>query len=180
MRIYKDKIVIRSVEEKDLIQIGNVVMKAKLPQLVEEGLSENEVKEIYQKYSPKNLKVKFADNFYFLAEKTSPHFIAEVPNEKNIVGVIGLRKDDGSEIHNRLSTFFIDPKYQNMGIGRILYEKVKEVALEKKCLKMVVSSSSFAEPIYKHFGFSPLLIDTNRLFVYNSGVWRDTEAVIPG
>ena len=143
-----EKIVIRPVEEKDLIEISNVVMKAKLPQLVEEGLSENEVKEINQKYSPKNLKTKFADNFYFLAK-----------SGKNVVGVIGLRKDNGSEIHNRLSTFFIDPKYQNMGIGRFLYEKVKRVALEKRCKKMVVSSSPYAEPIYKHFGFRKIHVN---------------------
>lgn len=145
-----NEIVIRPVEEKDLIEIGNVVMKAKLPQLVEEGLSENEVKEITKKYSPENLKAKITDNFYF---------VAEIPNEKNVAGVIGLRKDDGSEIHNRLSMFFIDPKYQNMGIGRFLYEKVKKVALEKKCKKMVVSSSPFAEPIYKHFGFKKVCIN---------------------
>ena len=39
------------------------------------------------------------------------------------------------------------------------YEKVKRVALEKRCKKMVVSSSPYAEPIYKHFGFRKIRIN---------------------
>lgn len=145
-----DKIVIRPIEDKDLIKIGDLVMKALLPHLIKDSVYEAEIKIICQKYSPENLKVKITDSDYFVAEN---------PKDKNILGVIGLKKEVGNKTHCRLSTFFVDPVCQNRGVGRILYEKVRETALKKGYKTMLVKSSPSAEQVYAHFGFKKVRID---------------------
>ena len=63
-----------------------------------------------------------------------------------ILGIIGLKK-------NHLRTFYVDPDMQGRGIGRVLFELVKKIAIERGYKTMVVHASPFAVPIYQHFGF---------------------------
>lgn len=69
------------------------------------------------------------------------------------MGFIGIRKDGTGEVPNRLSSFYVDPSYQNQGIGRLLYEQVLAKAYQLGCQKLVVSSNPTAKEIYTHFGF---------------------------
>lgn len=145
-----ENILIRKVAHKDLQKIQNVVMKAKQSRFEEEHLSDDIIQEIKNRYNPEHLKTKIKGNYYF---------VAETENNKKIVGIIGFNKEEGSKTHNKLSMFFIDPEYQKLGIGTLLYTKVKLTAIKLGCKKMVVSSSPYAEPIYAHFGFKKVRID---------------------
>lgn len=67
--------------------------------------------------------------------------------------MIGLKKDDESKIHNRISTFFLLKEYRGKGIGSMLFKKVFDLAKSFNVEKMVVNSSLKAEKIYRHWGF---------------------------
>ena len=129
------EIVIRGLTKADLRKAGGVIRRASLPHLKAQGLPDETIREIVAN-RPQKLAAKALGNTFFVAEDV---------NRKKIVGVIGLRKDDGSNIPNRLSTFYTDPEYQGKGIGRMLYEKIREEAIKNGCQKLVVSSSPYAE-----------------------------------
>ena len=104
---------------------------------------------MYSLNSPQHILNRIKENYFFIAQDNK--------NEK-IVGVIGLRKDKGSKVHNRISTFFVLHEYQGKGIGKILFNKVLNLAIKFNVKKMVVNSSLFAEPIYRHLGFKKVRI----------------------
>ncbi len=105
-------VIIRPFIDTDLIKVGNVVKRSMAPSL------ENFPAETRLKYQRRNTGKQFLkgrENINF--------YIAEV--KTNVIGVIGL--DDTS-----IRTFYVDPTYQGKGIGRLLYNKVIEVATERK------------------------------------------------
>lgn len=141
---------IRVLTEEDLEEAGNVVKSALLPRLKSENLPEAVIKEIISRYDPDNFREEVNGTYFLVAEDQSTG---------KLIGVGGLRKNEGSLIPNRLTTFFVNPEYQRKGICRMLYENVKEEALKNGCKKLVVSSSPFAEPIYEHFGFKKIKVN---------------------
>lgn len=72
-----------------------------------------------------------------------------VSDAGTVLGVIGLKK-------NHLRTFYVDPNLQGKGVGRALFELVKNFAIKRGHKTMVVHASPFAVPIYQHFGFRKL------------------------
>lgn len=145
--MHNKNIVIREFAQEDLTQAANFTQRVALPYLIDQGLSEKAIKILFSKHDPVNLANKTNNNYFFVAEDTINH---------KIVGVIGLRKDENSDTPNRLSTFYIDQKYQGKGIGTMLYERVKTEAIKNGCTKLKVNSSLYAETIYTHWGFKKI------------------------
>ena len=162
---------IRLLMSSDLKETGRVIITALLPRLKKQGLSENDVKVITTRYSPENMKQQVEGKCFFVAEDE---------RKKILVGVGGLRKDDGSLVPNRLTTFYVLPIYQRMGIGQRLYEFLRNEAIKKGCKKLVVSSSPEAELFYKHLGFVKKRIDwkefENGRKYYN--VWMEKDLFV--
>lgn len=140
--------VVTPLIKEDLVETGEVIKRTLLPILKSQYLSEKVTEEILSRYDLDKFTDLIKGKYFFV-----------VKDGQKIVGVGGLKKDDESQIPNRLTTFFVDPDYQGKGVGRMLYEKVKEEAIKHDCRKLVVSSSPGAEPIYKHFGFKKIRID---------------------
>lgn len=136
--------IIRPFKSGDLNAVLEVVKNAKLKQLQDEKLSEETSNEIIARLIERT-KSKIEGN---------PFFVAEI--DQDIVGVVGLRPDDGSSVPDRVSTYFVEPEYQGQGIGRQLFDKALAEAKSQGARKLVVNSSPFAEPIYTHFGFTKI------------------------
>lgn len=74
--------------------------------------------------------------------------------ENNILlGIIATRSEN-----THISLFFIDEKYQGKGIGRKLYETIKEI---NQSGQITVNSSPYAVNIYKKLGFIPTMEEQN-------------------
>lgn len=74
-------------------------------------------------------------------------FVAEVIDK--IVGVIGIRNDE------HISFFFVDARYQGMGVGSKLLKRAIKACLKHRSnlSALTVKSSLYAEGIYKRWGF---------------------------
>lgn len=66
---------------------------------------------------------------------------------KELLGIIATRSED-----SHISLFFVDEKYQGKGIGRKLYETIKEL---NQSGEITVNSSPYAVDIYRKLGFIP-------------------------
>ena len=71
-------------------------------------------------------------------------FYGAYDENNKILGVIATKDT------THISLFFVDGKFQNQGIGKSLYNKVK---LLNKSGFFTVNSSPYAHEIYKHLGF---------------------------
>lgn len=98
-----------------------------------------------QKYVEKNIN-KYNDEGILMRAKNFDIHVAEDLANKKILGVVGFFKDE-------LRTFFVDPAYHGRGVGRKLFDKIKKRAAAAGYNKLWVSSSLYAVPIYKKFGF---------------------------
>ena len=67
-------------------------------------------------------------------------------DNNKIVGVLAMRKPQ------HISLFFVDENYHKKGIGRSLFELMKQDYEEKE---FTVNSSPYAVEVYKHLGFVP-------------------------
>lgn len=144
-----DNIRIKLLSKDSLKEVGEVIIESLLPRLEKQGLSKVDKREIIARYNSRNMK-------NYIDEKI---FVIALDENKKIVGVGGLRKDEGSFVFNRLTTFYVLPNYQRKGIGKMLYEFLKIKAVENGCRKLVVSSSPEAELFYKSLGFIKRRVD---------------------
>lgn len=103
-------------------------------------------KEIYPTELIEKLCNKYDLEKFIKKAKEIEYWIAVEQDQQNVVGIIGLKE-------NEVRTFFVDPKYQGQGIGRLLYEKLEEVARNRRISKLVLFSSPLGEPAYVKFGF---------------------------
>lgn len=134
----------RPITYKDLGEASKLIRRALMPEVETRNLSDEAIEKNFADTSPQGLAKRIIGNYFFVAEN-----IADL----QIIGVIGLRKNEGSPIHNRVSTFNVDPHFQGRGVGKLLYRQVERIAIKLGCTKLVVSSSLSAEPIYTHWGF---------------------------
>jgi N-acetylglutamate synthase-like GNAT family acetyltransferase len=126
-------ILIRYFQSSDLNQVSDVVQRSLKPSL------ENISVEVQQSYMQRNSPEEF------LKKRENVNFwVAEIDGK--IVGVVGI-----AEI--KIRTFYVDPDYQGKGVGRKLFEKVREEAVKRGYDKLVVQSSPAAEKVYEHLGF---------------------------
>lgn len=132
------QIIIREFKKEDLVKAGNVVKRSMKPSL--KDLTREETEGILSRYSPENFREKLSKGTYFVAEKT---------NTGNILGVIGLHD-------NEVKTFYVDPKHQGKGIGKLLFNRLMHEASKKGLTKLITKSSPIAEPVYKGLGFKPV------------------------
>ncbi len=130
------RIIIRRIRKEDLRKACNVVKRAQritlakyYPEKIREALCRTNV--------PSRLLRK-------IKKKGRKYFVAVDPKGK-VYGIIGIKG-------NELRKFFVDPEFQGKGIGRKLYERCVSEA-KKKYTNVGVSSSLYAVPIYKRFGF---------------------------
>ncbi len=76
------------------------------------------------------------------------YFIAH--NDGQLAGVAALR--DGSHVYH----LFVASEYHGKGYGRILWEHLLQHARQEEGLeRLTVNSSTYAEQMYRHFGFEP-------------------------
>ncbi len=109
---------------------------------------------------PPELIEKFRHNYDFEKFKARAQeiefFVSLDTAAKKVVGIIGLRD-------NELKTFFVDPDYQGKGIGRLLYNKLEQVARERRIDKLILFGSPLGEPAYLKFGFHKIKTVMNDL-----------------
>lgn len=163
-----ERFIIRKVDHRDLEELSNVIVEAMASEVKKRNLSAEAIAEYYDENIPEKLSQRFAGNYFYVAENTA---------DNRIIGVIGLRKDDKSTIHNRVSTFNVSPDFQKKGVGSLLYQRLEQTAKTMGCKKLVVSSSLTAEPIYKHWGFKKL---KEKWYSYKDGskycnIWMEKD-----
>lgn len=163
-----EKFIIREFTQKDLIEIGYVIIEAMASEVKKRNLSAEAIAEYYAENIPEKLSQRFGGNYFYVAENTA---------DNRVIGVIGLRKDDKSTTHNRVSTFNVSPDFQKKGVGSLLYQRLEQTAIKIGCKKLVVSSSLTAEPIYKHWGFKKL---KEKWYSYKDGskycnIWMEKD-----
>ncbi len=135
---------IRKANKKDAQSIAKGFKNAYLPLFKEQNLSQTTINEMYFLNDESHILDRLNNNYFFIAEERK---------NKEFVGVIGLRKDDSSNVHNRISTFFVLEKYRGKGIGSMLFGRVLIEAKKLGVEKLVVSSSIAGAKIYTHWGF---------------------------
>ena len=81
----------------------------------------------------------------------SPNFAYFIAHKDGqLAGVAALR--DGSHVYH----LFVASEYHGRGYGRTLWEHLLQHARQKEGLtRLTVNSSSYAEQMYRHFGFEP-------------------------
>ncbi|HSW89422.1 MAG TPA: GNAT family N-acetyltransferase [Patescibacteria group bacterium] len=137
-------IVIRPARIKDARRISTAFRLAYTPLFIDQKLSSETIEDMYRDNNVKNIEERLRGNYFFIAEEAS---------DGGLVGVIGLRKNDGSNKHDRISTFFVLENYRGKGVGSKLFEKVMEIVNQLGVQKLFVNSSLFAEKIYAKWGF---------------------------
>lgn len=94
--------------------------------------------------NPKNLAKRTKQRQFYVAE------IANKSNKKiktkKIVGAVSVDK-------NEIRTFFVEPSYQNQGIGKLLFNYCKTKISKEGYKSIKVNSSINAVPFYKKLGF---------------------------
>lgn len=79
-------------------------------------------------------------------------FISDMPfygafDGDKLVGMLAMRRPQ------HISLFFVDAAYHNRGIGRMLFERMKQ---DYELKEFTVHAAPYAVDIYKHLGFVPL------------------------
>ena len=67
-------------------------------------------------------------------------------NDK-VIGFIEFEPD------GHIDCFYVDPDYQGLGYGRMLYQYVEKMALYQGVSSLYVEASYIAKPIFEHYGF---------------------------
>ena len=101
--------------------------------------SQKLIKSMCDKYTPESMALRMKSIDYFIAK----------PENDQVAGVIGLKADT-------VRTFFVDPNKQGIGIGRMLYEHLENVARDRGIKKLAVEASPLGEAGYAHFGFTKI------------------------
>jgi GNAT superfamily N-acetyltransferase len=121
---------IREIKEAEMQEaldlVWRVFLEFEAPDYTEEGINE------FKKAIDDNEWVKERD-FYGA-------FI-----DNKVVGVIATK-----DLHH-IALFFVSGEYHRQGIGKKLYEKVKELNNDGY---FTVNSSPYAHEVYKHMGFT--------------------------
>jgi GNAT superfamily N-acetyltransferase len=83
-----------------------------------------------------------------LARRDTDYLVAEASGAQRLAGAAGMRYD-GTLVH-----LFVDPLYQGRGLGRRLWELLRDRAMERGHPgRFSVYSSTAAVPVYERFGF---------------------------
>ncbi len=162
------KINARPLIESDLEEVVKVITETLSVRLKKDHVPKTEFDEIVNRYSSENLKSQIMGKYFVVAEEKQG---------RRLIGVAGLKKDEGSSVLNRLTTFYVLPDYQGQGVGKQLYDYLYEIATKAGCRKLVVDSSPEAELFYEKLGFvkkrvTSKKLDNNRKY-YN--VWMEQE-----
>lgn len=131
--------IIRKFKKEDAAKAGNMVTKTMLTSF----------KGVYSKKVINALCDHNTPSYFLKSAKERQYFVAEDKNLEKIVGVIGM---DGNE----LKRFFVLPECQGQGVGRKLFERFKEEAVEKGYKSVFVHASENAQQIYESLGFKKL------------------------
>ena len=83
-----------------------------------------------------------------VSRNDTEYVVAEAAEGSALAGAAGMRSD-GTLVH-----LFVDPKYQRKGLGRRMWELLRDGALARGHLgPFTVHSSLLAVPVYERFGF---------------------------
>lgn len=133
-------------------------MKTKIESITKDNLDEciELIRNVYDEFVSKDYSDEGNSTFYKFIEKEAMterlikgNSMICVKMNNKIVGVQEIRDK------NHIALFFVNKKYQNIGIGRKLFEFGKEIIkkLYSEINEITVNSSPFAEKIYKKLGF---------------------------
>jgi|TARA_Y100000310_G_scaffold344430_1_gene457143 GNAT superfamily N-acetyltransferase len=129
---------IREFREDDAVEISDFIIEVHRTLL--KDYYSNEVIESFCKYnSPEKIRKYSKERRFFVAE-----------NEGCLIGIIGIKNK------NEVSKFFVHPSYHNQGIGKKLFEKVKQELIDEGHKTITTHSTIYAEPIYKALGFKKI------------------------
>jgi N-acetylglutamate synthase-like GNAT family acetyltransferase len=149
--IFMENIVIRKVKNEDINSLVAIFKKVYLPLFKSQKYTKEAIEIELELNDANHLLSRFKGNYFFVAEDIK---------KNKIVGLIGLKKDKNSKIHNRISTFCILQGYRGKGVGSMLFNEIFCLAKRLKIRKIVVSSSIYAEEIYRHWEFRKTKIIT--------------------
>ena len=160
-------ILIRKVKKDDAQAIADAIKIAYIPLFQTQKLSQTSIDEQLLLNDSYHLAERFKGNYFYVAKDS----------KEKVVGLIGLRKNDEGTVYDRISTFFVLPEQRGKGVGKLLFKTVCDLAQQNKVKKLVVSSSLFAEKIYKHWGFKKIKIITKS---YSNGdlyknIWMEKK-----
>ncbi len=133
-----------------------------------ENIKENEIEEsielirkIFDEYVGKDYSEEGQKTFYKFIEKDE--ILKRLRNDFRMICAKYKGKVIGIEAirdKNHISLFFVDAKYQRMGIGRKLFENtLKKIKKENPEIREItVNSSPYAKEVYERMGFKALSV----------------------
>ncbi len=130
---------IRRFKKTDIIKLHNLSKKI-LNITLSNCYTKKQVDVFLKRNNRKSILQKSKERIYFVAE--------DKKSEK-IIGSIAIKD-------NEITSFGVDPTFQRLGIGKLLFNKIKELAIKNGYKKLFVSSSIFGVDIYKKLGFRVL------------------------
>lgn len=130
--------IIREMNFNDIAGV-NLLVKEVFDKFMSADYTDEGIKNFYEFISPASLRERLSSgNLFFIAER-----------DEIIAGVIELR--DKSHI----ALFYVKESFQGTGTGRKLFEHAMKNSLTVPTDRVItVNSSTYAEPVYKKFGFT--------------------------
>ena len=127
---------IRKFQKGDEHRISQIVIDC-LDNVLTKNSEQLEIEKFKEYYTPDNILIRSYEENIFLAY------------DSIIKGVIGIKE-------NTITLFYVDPRFMGKGIGRSLFEHVKQEIIKKRYEKIDTGSSLYAVPVYERFGFKIL------------------------
>jgi len=130
----KLNILIRVFQEKDAIQVSNVIQETMMKTNIDD-YPLSILKPLHDYFTPAKVKILASERYCLVVEE----------NEK-IIGTGAIENEE-------LKTIFVLPEYQKTGIGRRLIEKLEGYALSKQILDLKVPASITGIGFYEKLGY---------------------------
>ena len=128
--------VIRAASAADAPRISALVRELS-EEFITPRFDEGGKSSLLDSMSPENIASYLASDYEF--------HVAE--NDGKLVGVVAMRGE------SHLYYLFIAKAYQHQGIGRRLWEHIKNVRVQQGVSRFTVNASENAVPAYEQFGF---------------------------
>lgn len=117
------------------------------------------------------LSPDFRAIFAQMREDSSYHLLVAISEDQRVtgslLGIVCMSLAEKYEAFLVIEDVIVDEEYRRAGIGRALFEKMHEIALEYKCAYSILVSSGFrkeAHRFYESMGYSDSVIGFRRKF----------------
>ncbi len=149
------RINIRPIKTEDIIAVSEIICST-LRNVNKKDYTEEEIDRLVSIFQPEEIKKLIYKRFIFVAE-----------NEKEILGTASLGLFGKKEDNNwTVYTVFVKPKLHKLGIGKMLMDRVEDLARQKGVDKLTVPSSITAFSFYKKLGYEQVeYIENNKVYI---------------